>query len=190
MCEKFKRKMLQHYLIYLLRSFKEDLKRITVQSNSLNNNNDNTPADQDRNNKDSEAKISRSNTKKRSSNNTFKPISEQNHQHSKISNLAAAKALPSKIGAPLPKRQKLDSVGNTPNTSPNYTNNNPKSNPENRSAGVLASLKREKYLNGLREKTNNTSSLIQVNGDNINHKNSNGGADNRHSHKSSFIGEL
>merc|ERR1712223_605820 len=65
MCEKFKRKMLQHYLIYLLRSFKEDLKRITVQSNSMNNNN--TPADQDRNNKDSEAKISRSNTKKRSS---------------------------------------------------------------------------------------------------------------------------
>merc|ERR1711972_210835 len=39
MCEKFKRKMLQHYLIYLLRSFKEDLKRITVQSSSINNNN-------------------------------------------------------------------------------------------------------------------------------------------------------
>jgi len=170
MCEKFKRRMLQHYLVYLLRSFKEDLKRITVQ-NSSGAATPNSSGQQFKN-KSNDNERGKPNSK-----NMFRPIqsrpnTSQITQHSKNDNTnsefnpniqndgfslqqlpissdpnKAAFSLPptaksafnklafareihdSTTSAPLHKRQKLDSVGNTPNTSPTYQMSNT-TNPE------------------------------------------------------------
>lgn len=170
MCEKFKRRMLQHYLVYLLRSFKEDLKRITVQ-NSSGAATPNISGNQFKN------KSNDNERGKLNSKNMFRPIqsrpnTSQITQHSKNDNInsefdpssqnspfslqllsssdpnkadfppppATAKSAFDKLAfareihdsstsAPLHKRQKLDSVGNTPNTSPTYQMSNT-TNPE------------------------------------------------------------
>jgi len=161
MCEKFKRRMLQHYLVYLLRSFKEDLKRITVQNSSgaatPNSSGRQLKNERGKNPKNMFRPIqSRPNTStitQHSKNDNTHPESDSGIQNSSFmqqspissdpkiaaipptaksafNNLAFTRGLhDSPAGAPLHKRQKLDSVGNTPNTSPTYQMSNT-ANPE------------------------------------------------------------
>jgi hypothetical protein len=191
MCEKFKRRMLQHYLVYLLRSFKEDLKRITVQNSSgaatpnssgrkLNN-------ERGKNLKNMFRPIqSRPNTSKitqHSKNDNTHPESDSGIQNSSfmqnlpISSDTKIAAIPptaksafnnsafnrglhdSPAGAPMHKRQKLDSVGNTPNTSPTYQMSNP-ANPANPETPIIThdlSLNLSDKMNGTcKNSVNNT----------------------------------